>query len=43
MTYVKTEVKPQYGGYSILLTFKEDLVLPEVPAITPDDFLKMFQ
>ena len=32
MTYVKTEVKPQYGGYSILLTFKEDLVLPEVPA-----------
>ena len=31
MTYVKTEVKPQYGGYSILLTFKEDIVLPEVP------------
>ena len=30
MTYVKTEVKPQYGGYSILLTFKEDIVLPEV-------------
>ena len=31
MTYVKTEVKPQYGGYSILLTFKEDIILPEVP------------
>ena len=31
MTYVKTEVKPQYGGYSILLTFKEDIVLLEVP------------
>ena len=31
MTYVKTEVKPQYGGYCILLTFKEDIVLPEVP------------
>ena len=31
MTYVKTEVKPQYGGYTILVTFKEDLVLPEVP------------
>ena len=31
MTYVKIEVKPQYGGYSILLTFKEDIVLPEVP------------
>lgn len=30
-TYVKTEVKPQYGGYSILLTFKEDIILPEVP------------
>ena len=29
MTYVKTEVKPQYGGYSILLTFKEDIILPE--------------
>ena len=31
MTYVKTEVKPQHGGYSILLTFKEDIILPEVP------------
>ena len=31
MTYVKTEVKPQYGGYSILLIFKEDIILPEVP------------
>ena len=31
MTYVKTEVKPQYGGYRILLTFKEDIILPEVP------------
>lgn len=31
MTYVKTEVKPQYGGYSILLTLKEDIILPEVP------------
>lgn len=31
MTYAKTEVKPQYGGYTILVTFKEDLVLPEVP------------
>lgn len=31
ITYVKTEVKPQYGGYSILLTFKEDIILPEVP------------
>lgn len=31
MTYVKTEVKPQYGGYSTLLTFKEDIILPEVP------------
>lgn len=31
MTYVKTEVKPQYGGYSILLTFKEDIILPKVP------------
>ena len=29
MTYVKTEVKPQHGGYSILLTFKEDIILPE--------------
>ena len=31
MTYVKTEVKPQYGGYSILLTLKEDIILPKVP------------
>ena len=31
MTYAKTEVKPQYGGYTILVTFKEDIVLPEVP------------
>lgn len=31
MTYAKTEVKPQYGGYTILVTFKEEIVLPEVP------------
>lgn len=31
MKYLKVEVKPQYGGYTLLLTFKDDLVLPEVP------------
>lgn len=31
MKYVKTEVKPQYGKYCILVTFDDGLQLPAVP------------